>query len=118
MDEVSTTFLVAYYLIVLVVGVLMLAAWWVIFAKAGQAGWKCIIPIYNLYIMYKIAWGNGWFFLLTIIPIVGAIIGIIFCVKLAQSFGKGAGYAVGLIFLPVIFLPMLGFGNAQYVGPQ
>lgn len=118
MNDVSTTFLVVYYLIVLVVAVVMLAAWWVIFKKAGQAGWKCLIPVYNMYVMYKIFWGNGWFFLLTLVPVVNAVIGIIFCVKMAQSFGKGAGYAVGLIFLPVIFMPMLAFGNAQYVGPQ
>lgn len=118
MNDATTTFLLAYYLIALVVSVVVLVAWWVIFSKAGQAGWKCLIPVYNLYIMYKIGWGNGWLFLLLIVPIVNFVVGIILYVKLAQAFGKGAGYAVGLIFLPVIFLPMLAFGDAQYIGPQ
>jgi hypothetical protein len=38
-------------------------------------------------------------------------------VDLAKSFGKSGGYAVGLIFLSFIFIPMLGFGSAKYVGP-
>lgn len=43
---------------------------------------------------------------------------IIADVKLAKAFGKGAGFALGLIFLSVIFLPILGFGSAQYQGAQ
>ena len=34
-----------------------------------------------------------------------------------RSFAKSSGFAVGLFFLNFIFVPILGFGQAQYVGP-
>ena len=61
---------------------------WVVFQKAGIAGWKSIIPIYNSYCLFKIAWGNGWVFLATIIPLVGVIVDFMCMYKLAKSFDK------------------------------
>ena len=99
--------------------VLVVIAEWKIFEKAGEPGWKCLIPLYNAYILFKITWGNGWKFLLLLIPIANVVIAIITQVKLAKAFGKGGGFAVGLVLLPVIFYPILGFGDAQYIGvPQ
>lgn len=118
MDETAAVFSIVYAVVYLAILVLVLVAQWIIFTKAGEKGWKIFIPFYNMYIQFKIAWGNGWFFLLTFVPLVNVIILIICYVKLAQSFGKGAGFAVGLIFLPIIFFPMLAFGSAQYIGPQ
>jgi len=51
------------------------------------------------------------------IPFVNFIIGIILCIDLAKSFGKGVGFGIGLILLGIIFFPILGFGSAQYKGP-
>ena len=110
-------FSLVYSLIMLALCVLMIAAWWKIFVKAGKPGWGAIIPLYNTYCMFQISFGNGWLFLLCLVPCVNIVMMIIMYVKLAQAFGKGGGFAVGLIFLPVIFLPMLGFGDADYVGP-
>lgn len=97
--------------------IFILAMNWIIFTKAGEAGWKSLIPFYNSYILYKIAWGKGWLFLLTLIPVIGFIFPIICYFKLARAFGKNFWYGLGLNLLPIIFLPMLAFGNAQYVGP-
>jgi hypothetical protein len=52
-----------------------------------------------------------------LIPLVNFIVAIILCIDLAKSFGKGAGFGIGLALLGVIFLPILGFGSAQYEGP-
>jgi hypothetical protein len=97
--------------------ILMIAACWKIFTKAGQPGWASIIPIYNWYILCKIVGRPGWWVILLLIPFVNFIIGIILCIDLAKSFGKGAGFGIGLILLSVIFFPILGFGSAQYQGP-
>jgi hypothetical protein len=97
--------------------VLMLASLWKVFTKAGQPGWAILIPIYNLYIMCKIAGRPGWWLILMLIPFVNFIIAIILYVDIAKSFGKGVGFAVGMLFLPFIFFPILGFGSAQYQGP-
>lgn len=102
----------------LIIFILFIVAWWKIFEKAGEAGWKSIIPFYNYYILFKIVWGNGLLFLLMFIPFVNFIIAIILEVKLAKAYGQSGGFAVGLIFLPNIFTLILAFGSSQYVGPN
>jgi Family of unknown function (DUF5684) len=98
--------------------ILMIAAFWKIYSKAGQPGWACIIPIYNLYIWCKIVGRPWWWILLMLIPFVNLIIAIILIIDLAKSFGKGVGFGIGLLLLGVIFFPILGFGSAQYQGPS
>jgi hypothetical protein len=95
--------------------VLMLAAMWKIFAKAGQPGWAAIIPIYNWIVWCKIVGRPAWWVLLLLICF--PIFFIILSIDLAKSFGKGVGFAVGLILLSIIFFPILGFGSATYQGP-
>jgi hypothetical protein len=87
---------------------------WKIFAKAGKPGWAVIIPIYNIIVMLEIVNRPIWWIILYLIPIVNAIVGIIVIVDLAKSFGKGVGFAIGMIFLGIIFFPILAFGDAQY----
>src|SRR5437588_11973546 len=100
----------------LLVAVLLIVALWKIFIKAGQPGWACLIPIYNIYILCKIVGRPGWWVILMLIPFVNFIIGIILCIDLAKSFGHGVGFGLGLAFLGIIFFPILGFGSSQYQG--
>ena len=101
------------------VSILAIIAMWKIFVKAGEPGWAAIIPFYNLYVLFKITWGNGWKFLLLLIPIANIVFYIITMVKLAKAFGKSGGFAVGLVFLSVIFYCILAFDQSQYMGvPQ
>jgi hypothetical protein len=96
--------------------VLMIGAMWKIFSKAGQPGWTAIIPIVNTYFLCKVAGRPGWWVILMLIPFVNLIIWIILCIDVAKNFGRGAGFGVGLLLLPIIFFPILGFGSAQYQG--
>jgi uncharacterized protein DUF5684 len=96
--------------------VLMIAAMWRVFSKAGQPGWAALIPIYNVYVMCKVAGRPGWWLLLMLIPFVNLIIAIILSVDIAKRFGKGVGFAIGMVLLPFIFWPILAFGSAQYEG--
>ena len=107
-----------YYILVLAIGIVAIIGMWKMFSKAGKPGWGAIIPFYNMYCLFDIAWGNGWMFLLTLIPCVGFVFQIILFFKLASAFGKGAGFGFGLLFLTPIFYMILGFGDADYVGPQ
>ncbi|MBQ9903037.1 MAG: hypothetical protein IJM51_11765 [Clostridia bacterium] len=102
----------------IVIFVLSIVAMWLIFKKAGQAGWKALIPIYNVYTLVKIVDGNGWKFLLLLIPIVNIIYLIMLDFRMAKAYGKGVGFGFGLLFLPTIFQLILAFGKAQYVGPK
>ncbi len=109
----ASPFMSVVYLAIAVLGIV---AMWKIFEKAGEPGWAAIIPFYNLYVLFKITWGNGWKFLFLLIPIANVVFLIITMVKLAKAFGKSGGFAVGLIFLSVIFYCILAFGDAQYLG--
>ncbi len=122
MDDASVAGLAGLGIGTLVIGLLVavvaIVAMWKIYTKAGKPGWASIVPLYNLYVLFEVAGYNGWMFLLMCIPFVNFIMMILLYVKLAKAFGKSGGFAVGLIFLPFIFLLILAFGSAQYVGTE
>ncbi|ANH82294.1 hypothetical protein A8C56_16195 [Niabella ginsenosidivorans] len=99
------------------IGIIVIIALWKIFEKAGRSGWEAIIPIYNMYILLKIVGKPGWWLILMLIPFLNFIFSIWTINMLSKSFGKDEGFTVGLILLGFIFYPILGFGNARYLGP-
>jgi Family of unknown function (DUF5684) len=96
----------------------MIVSIWKVFVKAGKPGWASIIPIYNIIVMLDIAGKPLWWIILCLIPFVNFVIIILVYVALAKAFGKGVGFALGLIFLGIIFFPILGFGSATYTKPS
>jgi Family of unknown function (DUF5684) len=104
-------------IVYLAIIVFEIAALWQVFVKAGHPGWAAIIPFYNYYKILKIVGRPGWWLILFFIPIVNIIVWIIVAIDIAKSFAKSSGFAVGLILLNFIFIPILGFGPASYVGP-
>ncbi|MFW6448722.1 MAG: DUF5684 domain-containing protein [Halobacteriota archaeon] len=96
---------------------LVIAGMWKTFEKADQPGWAAIIPIYNLYILLQIVGRPAWWLILFLVPLLNFIVGLLVTYELAKAFDKGVGFTLGLIFLGVIFWPLLGFGAAQYQGP-
>lgn len=133
---VYVSILVAWYII-------MAVANWKIFSKAGEAGWKSLIPFLNTYVIFKIAWKGSMFWAMIgslllgsvltsiagenggILAIIGAvlslassIIGLISIHKLSKAFGHGLLFTLGLIFFSPIFTLILGLGKSQYIGPN
>ena len=122
----------------LAIAVLLIIAQWKIFTKAGEKGWKSLIPIYNGYIMFKLFWETKWFWIelcaglvagifstimqdnliLILLELAAAIMALIISImlydRMSKSFGHGAGYTIGLVFLPNIFLLILGFNKDKY----
>lgn len=116
--------------------VLTVIAMWKIFTKAGEAGWKSIIPVYSLYILCKVAYKTSmfwaWLGLAAVIGIASAIggtvgtiltvlcyialavIAIMLMIHLGKRFGKSGGFIAGLILLNTIFILILGFGSSDY----
>jgi hypothetical protein len=111
---IGCVFFVVYLLII----VLFIASLWKIFVKANQPGWAAIIPIYNIYVLTQIVGRPAWWIVLFLIPCVNIVAAIMLALDLAKSFGKDIGFAIGMILLPIIFYPILGFGKAAYVGPS
>ena len=102
----------------LAVIIFLIISVWKVYEKAGQAGWTSLIPFYNIIILLRIIGKPWWWLLLMIfIPVVNIIFTIWMTNLLSKSFGKGVGFTLGLIFLGFIFCPILGFGDAKYIGP-
>lgn len=133
------TFLTIVMIIAIVICALYVISMWIMFKKAGDKGWKAIIPFYNIYTMYKLTWKKSMFWVMLALDIVAGIfiaigqawavwvalvvaiaygvICIIADYKIAKSFGHGIGFTFGLIFLGEIFYPIIAFGSSEYVGP-
>lgn len=117
-----------FFLIIwLAVAVFMIITMWKLFEKAGEPGWKSIIPVYNFWTLCEIAGKPGWWslvILLSFIPIVNfvawigvLIVQILVAIELAKAFGKETIWALLLILLPIVGYPMLAFGSAKYTKP-
>ena len=112
-DRIPMSFFVA----VGVVALFMLICMWTIFTKAGKPGWAAIIPIYNTIVLLEIVGKPWWWLFLMMIPLVNLVFAIWVINLLSKSFGKSEGFTVGLLFVGIIFYPILAFGGAKYVGP-
>ena len=116
------------FIIMIALMVLMTIANWFVFKKIGKKGWESLIPFHSTFVLYEsVGLCPAWLLLILyggIIPIIGGIavfiaaiaLAIIYKIKLSKAFGHGAGFAVGLILLPVVFYPILAFGSSKYVG--
>jgi len=101
----------------LIVWVVSIAGLWKVYEKAGKPGWAAIIPIYNVIVWLEIIGKPTWWLILLLIPCVNIIFAVWMTNLLSKSFGQSEGFTIGLIILPFVFYPVLGFGNYPYVGP-
>lgn len=135
-------FLMSYLAFALILYVLLVIAFWKIFTKMGEPGWKSIIPFYNLYVIFKNCWKTSMFWVALVlllagsfvagmgqgmessfimlggqvVMLVGAIVVIMGEYYLYKSFGHGIGWLILSIFIPNILMLVLGFGSSQYLG--
>ncbi len=130
--------------VMLALAIFEIVCMWRIFEKAGEAGWKCLIPIYNAFVYMKICWEAKYFgylllgiiaaavlsgigigansdvlsgiggFLMIVLYIAIFVVMIIAMIKLAKRFGKSGGFAVGLILLSIVFMAILAFDGSDY----
>jgi Family of unknown function (DUF5684) len=110
-------FIVLLVIVWLAIVVLAIASQWKVYEKANQPGWACLVPIYNFYVLLKIAGKPGWWLIMLLIPIVNVVFAIWTINMISKSFGKDEGFTVGLLLLGIVFWPILGFGEARYLGP-
>ena len=101
------------------VSILMTISMWKIFKKAGHEGWKSLIPIYNMYIMCQIAGKEWWYLLFFLVPFANIYAMFVIYDGIAKRFGKTTGFTIGMMILPVIFLPILAFSkNDSFVNKE
>ena len=90
-------------------------SWYKIFSKAGQSGWKALIPFFNIFVFTKIVQKPIWWFAIYLILPIGYILAAL---QISKVFGKKIIFAIGLIFIPFVFYPILAFGKSQVGGDQ
>jgi len=117
MDESGGAIAMLAVLIQMSIFVLLVSSFWMTFSKAGKPGWASLIPIYNIVVLLQIVGRPIWWLVLMLIPLVNLVVAILVCIDWAKSFGKGVGFGIGLAFLAPVFVPILAFGSATYVGP-
>lgn len=91
-SALSTGAIVANVIISLALTALAIIAYWRIFVKAGEEGWKAIIPFYNAYTAMKLFWKTSIFW-----------IGI--------GLGVGASIGYGMASYGVVALAIYGGGG-------
>lgn len=96
----------------------IIAGNWMVFRKAGEPGWAVIVPIYNIYVSFKVAGMDWWWLLVMLVPFIGVFPPLLIPFGIAQNFEKGFGYGLGLLLLPFVFYPLLGFGEARFTGTK
>ncbi|KQS41305.1 DUF5684 domain-containing protein [Pedobacter sp. Leaf194] len=111
-------FIGAYFFFILIVWVISVAGMWKTFEKAGKPGWAAIIPIYNIIIMLEIVGKPMIWILWLLLPCTNIVFGVWLLNLMSKSYGKSEGFTLGLLFLSFIFWPILGFGDARYLGPS
>ncbi len=87
-----------------------------IFKKADKSSWKGLIPIYNLIPLLEVVHLPLYYFFLLLIPVVQLFPMVRIAQNMAQSFKKDHKFAMGLLFLPFIFYPLLAFTEDKYIG--
>jgi hypothetical protein len=97
---------------------LLMAATWTIYSKAGEAGWKSLIPVLGALVLLRITGRPWWWLLLLLVPVVNLYLAVVLCWDLARVFNKGNGYAIALLLILPIPLCMLAWGDATYRGPS
>ncbi len=112
-----SSFVIGLILVGLAIIALLIVACWKIYIKVGKPGWASIIPFYDIIVLLEIVGKPTWWIIWLLIPGVNIVVGIWVTNLLSLSFGKKVGFTFGLIFLGIIFYPMLAFGDAKYQGP-
>ncbi len=81
-------------------------------------GWYAVIPFYNLYKLFQATMGNGWYFILALIPVVNIAMFIILNYHLCKAFNKTENTSILAFLLPTIIWPFIGFDTSEYTKPE
>ena len=113
-------------LVVSVILIIQIIGMWKVFVKAGEKGWKAIIPFYNIAILYKISGMSPYLVFIYIalfIPIINffasialAIITLYQKINLMKAFKASTGLTVAMLMVSFITYSILGFGKSEYFG--
>lgn len=113
--------------------VIKVLTFWFILEKGGQPGWASLIPFYQYYAFITVCkippvlcgiffatYMSTYIMPEKIAPTVSLILLVIMhstcSMSLAKVYGRDYMFGMGLIFMPLVFYPILGLGNYEYEG--
>ncbi|MBK8804572.1 MAG: hypothetical protein IPN71_21420 [Fibrobacteres bacterium] len=71
------------------------------------------MPIYNIIVMFEVSGVKmPWWYAL--IPLLNIYAFLMVSLGIAKKFGKSDAFGIGLLLVPFVFYPMIGFGSAVY----
>ena len=115
-NEVSPIWGFGMMIVLLAFVVLMFASIWKLFAKADKPGWACLVPLYNIIVWLNIVGRPWWYLFFLVFPVTAVVLWAIMAFGTARSFNRGILFALGVTFLPFIFIPIVGLGGSEYIG--
>ncbi|AXH36827.1 hypothetical protein DVJ78_16665 [Humibacter sp. BT305] len=103
----------------LAIAALTVFGMWSVFRKTGRPGWPAVVPFYNVWVLARVAGRPGWWGILLVVPVLGAVLGIIVARDVGCRFGKGPAFSFFLLWL-LFFIgyPILGWSDARVVRPS
>ena len=142
-NSISSPLDVILIIAIIVLYVLFVIAEWKILTKAGEKGWKSLIPVYNVYISHHIVgMSHIWFILEVVTWIIEVILELvnglpswtalvfgiftavftlvselIHILKMCSCFGKGTAFKIGMILIPDLFFLIIAYGRSEYQKP-
>src|SRR5215472_5008998 len=101
-------------IVAVVIYIVFVIGAWKVFDKADRPGWWSIVPILNTIVLLQITGRSGWWVLGYLVLLLNIFVQVRWGLEMAQSYRRGTGFAIGLIFLEALFLVILGFGGDRY----
>jgi len=86
---------------------------WRVYKKLGLPGWNCIVPIYNIYVLFKLANIPMWMFILLFLPLVNFYPIYLINISIVDRLGMKRMYAILMLFIPFIIWPLFAFSKAK-----
>ena len=115
---ISSSLVIAIVAVALVLFVFNRICWWRILTKAQRPGWAVLVPVYSIIVRLQMLGKPIWWILILMIPPANLILFVLMVVALAEVFDRSIGFAIGLLLLGPVFLPILAFGDAAYQKPD
>ena len=107
-------------IIFLVYFVLIHIGFYKFFEKAGEPGWKALVPVYSVWVALRIIKKPLWWLFVYYIPFLGIIVGIGIIVEFLKCFGYLRFYQhlLGIVF-GAVYLPYIAFKpETKFIGPE
>ena len=103
-----------YMIVTVLFFILSIAGLWGIFEKAGEKGWKVLIPFYNWYLWLRIVKKPLWWYIFLLVPFINVFVILLMIVEILKCFKKYGllDQALGVLF-PFFYLPWLAFSSSE-----